>query len=303
MSRVAAWLQASRPLAQLNLALPLLLGQALAYSIGGGFSWTAFAVVHAFGVIDQLFIVFANDYADVETDRENRTYSPYSGGSRVVPQGKLTPQSLRRAAGVMAVLLVGGCVWAAWSLNRPLLLGAGVLALGLMWLYSFPPVRLSYRGHGEVLQGVGLGVVLPLLGFYVQAGSLDAFPFGALLPFFVLGVVGNISTSLPDFPSDRASGKRSYPVRVGQYTARRHTLELLALAALFTPLVLAGSDWPWLLVVALSPFSLLAANLPLLGSADAENGAECRRFVTVNALALNLLLTAWVSTTLLSAPR
>lgn len=274
--------------------MPLLLGQALAFAAHGRFSWRALALVHVFGLIDQLFIVFANDYADAETDRINTTYAPYSGGSRVVPDGKLAPRSLRIAALLMAGALVAVSAWGASVLDRPWTLGACGLALALMWAYSFRPLRLSYRGHGEVLQGLGLGVVLPGLGYYAQAGSFDGLSFGALLPAFLLGYVGNVNTSLPDHPSDLASEKRSYPVRVGQLRARRHCLELLAIAACFTPLVIPEASWPFVLATVLIPLVVLALNVRLVGAADAENRGACRRFVTTNAIALNLAFTGWI---------
>ncbi len=293
MPRMAAWLQASRPLAQINIAMPLLLGQALAFAAHGSFSWSSLALLHGFGLLDQLFIVFANDSADADTDRLNESYAPYSGGSRVVPEGKLTPQSLRVAALVAGAALLALSAWIALGHERPLVLLAAASAICLMWAYSFPPLRLSYRGHGELLQGLGLGVVLPLLAYYVQAGSLAAFPYVVLFPAFVLGYVGNVATSLPDYPSDLASAKRSYPVRVGQYRARRHSLELLALAACLSPLVIPAAPLAAVGLAVIVPLGVLAANLPLLGSADAANRTECHRFVMVDALALNLILGAW----------
>lgn len=274
--------------------MPLLLGQALAFAAHGKFSWRALALVQVFGVLDQLFIVFANDYADAESDRLNDTYAPYSGGSRVIPQGKLSAQSLRMAAISMAVALLGVSVWGAAIMDLPWTLGAWGLALGLMWAYSFPPLRLSYRGHGELLQGLGLGVVLPGLGFYAQAGTFEGLAIASLLPVFILGYAGNVATSLPDHPSDLASQKRSYPVRVGQFRARRHCLELIAIAVCFTPLVIPGASWPFMLACVVGPLAVLGLDLRLLGSADAENRDECRRFVTTAAAALNLALLGWI---------
>lgn len=292
-SRVAAWVQASRPLAQVNIAMPLLVGQALAFAQHDRFSWTVFALLHVFGVLDQLFIVYANDYADAESDRLNETYTPFSGGSRVVPEGKLTPHSLRLAAWLMAAAMLGLCAWFAFFEQRPWVLAGGALAIALMWAYSFAPLRLSYRGHGEILQGLGLGVVLPVVGYYGQAGSFAGLDPLALLPLFLLGYAGNLNTSLPDFPGDVASQKRSYTVRLGQFRARRHTLELLAIAACLTPLVVPPLPWPYVLAIVLGPIAVLATNLPLLGSADAQQRDECRRFVFVNGAALNLALLGW----------
>ena len=43
-------------------------------------------------------IVFVDDFADRETDHINTTFSRVSGGSRVLPEGKLTPAAQGSAA-------------------------------------------------------------------------------------------------------------------------------------------------------------------------------------------------------------
>ncbi|MCA9632955.1 MAG: UbiA family prenyltransferase, partial [Myxococcales bacterium] len=145
---IFAWIQAARPLAAANIALPIAFGSALAYGDQRRFDLAALGLALGFGVIDQLFIVFANDYADADADRLNTSYNLFSGGSRVIPQGKLSRRSLGRAALLMAaVLLIYGASVALLkhvSVWFPLTLSA----LGLLWAYSFRPVRLSYRGGG-----------------------------------------------------------------------------------------------------------------------------------------------------------
>ena len=66
-----AWLQAARLPSQMYIFWPLLLGQALA--MGEGFSWEVVLVCHFYGLVSQLYIVFANDVADMATDRRNFT--------------------------------------------------------------------------------------------------------------------------------------------------------------------------------------------------------------------------------------
>ena len=162
----------------------------------------------------------------------------------------------------------------------------------LVWAYNLPPLRLAYRGHGEVVQGLGTGVVLPLLGFYVQAGGFAGVVWPALVPMVLLGAVGNIITALPDHPSDLASGKRSYPVRRGQWLARRHALELLALSAACSGLVLPVTRVQAALL-AVPVLAVAALAVPLLGSADAENRDECERFGMLVAGAAHLLVVLW----------
>lgn len=288
----AAWIQAARPLAQINIALPLLLGQAMAFAALGRFSVGLMYCAGLFGTLVQLVIVFVNDFADRETDARNTTFSRFSGGSRVLPEGRIAPAALRRAALLMLALLLLFCGALALA-GRP---WAPLFALAtalLVWAYNHPPLRLAYRGHGELLQGIGIGMVLPLAGYYLQAGSFAGFVWPALVPLLLLGYVGNILTALPDAPSDRASDKRTYPVRRGQWIARRHALELLAMAAAMGSWVVPGLSLLTTALVAAPALVMATMAVPLLGSADAENRAECERFVMLSAGAGHLLLLGW----------
>ena len=88
-------------------------------------------------------------------------------------------------------------------------------ALILLWMYSYRPLSLSYRGGGEVLQMLGVGVVLPLFGYYIQAGGLAQFPYQFLLFILPSQLACAFSTTLPDFRSDRMSRKRTLSVLLG----------------------------------------------------------------------------------------
>ena len=204
--RLRHWVKAARPLAQANIAGPLLLGQGWAAASTGRFSWTVLAWVAAFGIADQLFIVFANDYADQNHDSDQRTL--FSGGSGVLQSGVISAAALRNAALLMAIATL--CVGAVLSTYSAWALPLSASALVLLWAYSYPPLRLSFRGHGEWLQGLGVGAVLPLMGFATQAGGLSEFPFELLLGTIVLATAGNVATSLPDHAADRRAKKATW---------------------------------------------------------------------------------------------
>lgn len=232
---IAAWLKAARPLSQANIAVPLLFGQALAFGAFQTFSWTRFAWVHAFGLLAQLFIVFANDVADFKADRENHEPTVFSGGSRVLVEGRLSPKTL--AIGALCCAVALGLFGLALTLieRLPFALLLATCPLFLLWVYSFPPARLSYRGGGEHLQALGVGVVLPVVGFYFQASTLSGFPMLALVPTYALGWAGNVVTAVPDEEADRKTSKNTVPVRLGGSTARMLALCAIALAIAATP--------------------------------------------------------------------
>jgi len=250
-------------------------------------------IAQSFGVVDQLFIVFANDAADWRSDAANSTYNRYSGGSRVVSEGKLSPRALKRAAWGMGIVLLGGSALVGLVAERPTLPLLAALAVLLLWAYSYPPLRLSYRGGGEFLQALGVGAVLPVVGFYLQAGSLEQIPWLALVPSLLLGWAGNLTTALPDAPSDRAAGKRTFAVRRGELRARRASLAGLLLATAATPWVLRGASPLALVCSMLVPLVLVVLNASQIRSADAENHAVCERFVLFNGASIGALYFGW----------
>ncbi|WP_437689706.1 prenyltransferase [Sorangium sp. So ce176] len=242
---LSAWIRASRLASQPTIALPLLLGQLLgARAAGRPLDLATLAAVHLFGLLDQLFIVHANDVADQETDRRNRTATPFSGGSRVLVEGRLSPRALGAAAlGCAAALLVVSA-WLAATVPAPaapLLVPLAIAALLLLWAYSYPPLRLSYSGGGELLQVVGVGVVLPLYGYVAQGGALERFPVALLACLLPSHLGCAIATALPDEPSDRESGKRTVPVRVGGERAARWVALLNGLSLLLAPVGLGAA--------------------------------------------------------------
>lgn len=271
-----SWIQASRPLAQANLAGPVLLGQALAFDRTGRFGWPWLVALFAWTVLDQLVIVWGNDYADRDDDVGGSAKTPFSGGSGVIQEGKIRPAALKRAAlAAYALLLALGVVLSVlrsfWVL--PLTLAAGLL----LWAYSYPPVRLSYRGGGEHLQALGVGVVLPLLGFAVQAGELASFPWPALLATYLFGFAGNVATALPDVGVDRRAKKRTWPVRFGPNSSRWYCLALTvaglgAVSAFGHPLAAALGTLPVIATFRLGRGRAAIVRFILLQGAAAQFG-------------------------------
>lgn len=260
MAKLRAWLQAARPLAFGNIGLPVVFGAALAASARenaldmGGLVWAL-----VWGALDQLAIVFANDVADEALDRGQAEGSLVSGGSRVLVEGKLSVKALRRGAMVAAIALCAWSLLGSWLRDAWLLPSCAAAALGLLWAYSFPPLRRSYRNGGAALQALGMGVVLPLVGWQLQgasmgqfiAGELGGWPVAAwLAPGLLMAWSGNWLTAIPDVDSDAKGGKQTRPVRVGvTRTALEATAVCLLAGALSWGLLSESSYMPTVLAV------------------------------------------------------
>lgn len=239
-SDLVAWVRALRPLAQLNVAPPIVAGAAL---LGGGaqaLDAAGLGVSLGFGLLAHAFIVLANDLADADADAIAGHRTLVSGGSGVLVEGRLSRRQIARAAAVSAVgLLAYGAGWSAVAQTPgPVLCAAATLLL--VWSYSFPPLRRAYVDGGAVLQALGVGVVLPLVGAFGQGGpAWDR--ASAFVPLVLLGWAGNVATALPDREGDARAEKRTLPVRVGETVARRRVVQVGVIAALCSPLVLPAA--------------------------------------------------------------
>lgn len=238
MKTLLAWIQAARLPSQSYIFLPLLVGQLIHYGRTREWSWLIFGFVCAFSVTDQLYIVFANDYADQETDAANETPTIFSGGSRVLVQGRISARALGGAAIAMAIASVTISTVTALAFDRWALVALAVAAVVLLWMYSYRPVALSYRGGGELLQMVGVGLVLPVYGYAAQAGTLDGFAFDWLWIILPTQLACAVATSLPDAPSDARTGKHTFRVAVGA-TGAKIFITLLNVAAVAHLVVLS----------------------------------------------------------------
>jgi len=215
MNTFRVWLKASRLQSQSYIFLPVLVGQAFFFFQGNPLSRTIFFIMILFGLFNQLYIVFANDYADMETDCQNRTFNIFSGGSRVLADKDLMPDQLKTASIIMALLcFLCGLILTIFY-HRAFAIPIVVIDLGLLWMYSYKPVKLSYRGGGEFLQMLGVGFVLPFFGYYAQAGDISGFPWAFLPPILTTQLACAMATSLPDEPSDRLSDKHTMTVLLG----------------------------------------------------------------------------------------
>lgn len=113
------------------------------------------------------------------------------------------------------------------------------------------PLRLSYQGGGEFLQTLGVGVILPCLGYSAQAGSLAAFSWPLLAIILPTQLACAISTAIPDHPSDGQDNKRTTPVLLGILPAKGLVIMLhlaTAIQLLFRFGILSGAYSPTIAV-------------------------------------------------------
>ncbi|HEU4612975.1 MAG TPA: prenyltransferase [Kofleriaceae bacterium] len=232
MNAVVAFIKLGRPLFLGGGFILFALGAGIAAAAGHPIDLTRYALGQAAVTAFQLMTHYANDYFDYDADLANATPTAWSGGSRVLPDG-LLPRSVALGA---AVVLAGTGIVMTTSLA---LVGSGswttptlAVVLVLAWLYSAPPLRLCARGLGELDTALVVTVLVPWLGFYLQAPDLRGGAALALtiVPLALLQFAMLLAIEFPDAAGDAATGKRTLVVRLGAPAAARLYAAITAVA-------------------------------------------------------------------------
>lgn len=212
-----------------KILVPMALGQCVGVAVTGRLSTPAAVLGALFAVAMTLYVVWLNDWADQDVDRIKRRMFPDGCSLKTIPD-EILPAPLVLLAGVAAGLLAFGVAIAATvGLERGLASTAALVGLSIFAVYSLPPVRLNYRGGGELLEMLGLGVFLPWFGAYLQSGDVWARELWVLLGFLPLCLASSIASGLADEQSDRKGGKVTLTTVMGNEAARSYTENCVAL--------------------------------------------------------------------------
>jgi 1,4-dihydroxy-2-naphthoate octaprenyltransferase len=153
--------------------------------------------------------------------------SPFSGGKRVLVDGLLTRgQTWSVAAAAYGLGTVVGLA-IAWA-REPRVLWLGLAGAACAWFYQAPPLKLSYRGLGELAVAACYGPLIAAGTYFVQRRELapdvllTSLPLGLAIGAFLW------INEFPDYVADRAAGKRTLVVRLGRARASRAFVALVA---------------------------------------------------------------------------
>src|SRR5690606_28479854 len=103
--------------------------------------------------------------------------------------------------------------------------------------YTIPPLKLSYRGLGELDVGITHSFGVILCGYHFQGGNLhDPFPWLLSIPLFLAILPSIILSGIPDYEADKAASKKTLAVRLG----RKSAVVLAMVFVVFSALTAAG---------------------------------------------------------------
>jgi len=208
----------------------------------GMFNWNIviFALLTTLGL--QILSNFANDYGDgvKGTDNEDRV-----GPKRAIQSGIITPQAMKKAIGVtavitltFAVLLIYFAFKESYLMYSLFFLVLGIVAIASAIRYTVGKGAYGYQGYGDIFVFIFFGLVSTFGVYFMFSKELDLL---LLLPAIAIGFlsVGVLNlNNMRDEESDRKAGKNTVVVKNGGAWAKKYHF-FLVISAMVLVLIFA----------------------------------------------------------------
>jgi 1,4-dihydroxy-2-naphthoate octaprenyltransferase len=270
-----------------------LMGYLLALLSGIDYDFTKFAFGYLIFGTAHLSVSFSNDYFDRQADR-NSIKTAFSGGSKVlVEHPQLEALALKIASGLLLTSVVANVFftfiygYSFWFFIFSLLGGL------LGWFYTAPPLKLAYRGLGELATMIAVGLLMPGMGYFVASGSIGPLFQAFILPLSCYGLFFIITVELPDVESDSNNHKKNFLVIWGRNAGRKICVAATIMGTAFMIILLISGKTEVFDMGSFALFSmipLIASITGLLGNIDNRKLLVRQVIVNMTSMILFLLL-------------
>jgi 1,4-dihydroxy-2-naphthoate octaprenyltransferase len=214
----AEWISGAR-LRTLPLAVaPVALGTATAYAFDNdeGWHWVRALLCLVVALALQIAVNYANDYSDgVRGTDKNRV-----GPSRLTGSGAATPRAvLTVALAFFAIAALAGIALVVTT-GYYWLLAVGAVCIVAAWFYTGGKRPYGYNALGEVAVFVFFGLVATAGTMFVQVGTVSFENWAAGTAIGLISVAVLVINNTRDIRQDRAAGKRTLSVIIGDRASR-----------------------------------------------------------------------------------
>ncbi len=264
---------------------PVLVGAGLAHMLQS-FSWTLSLLALGVAVFLQIGVNYANDYSDgIRGTDEYRV-----GPTRLTGSGLVNPKRVLATALVFfALAVVCGLVAVVLS-GRWWFLAIGVVAILAAWFYTGGKRPYGYAGLGEVAVLIFFGPVATVGTVRLQSDLEAQEPWIASIGVGLLAVAVLVANNTRDIETDRAAGKRTLSVRIGD-RASRILFVVCALLPFAVPAIYSPA-YPGMVLVWLALILIVPACVIVLWARSARELVLSLALTSLGALAYGALLGA-----------
>lgn len=242
------WWQLTRPHTLTAAFVPVFLGTVLALDYTPLRMDLFFAMLIACLLIQAATNMF-NEYFDYARGLDNE-HSVGIGGA-IVRNG-VRPRTVLTIAfsffGAALLLGIYICIHTTWWIAL-----IGIICMAAGYFYTGGPLPIAYTPFGELTAGFFMGVVIILLSFYIQTGTVTASSLVISIPISILVGAILLANNIRDLVGDKENGRKTLAIIFGRKKAIKLLASMFIISYVWVAImVVAGSSSPWLLLTFLS---------------------------------------------------
>ncbi|MCW8809902.1 MAG: 1,4-dihydroxy-2-naphthoate polyprenyltransferase [Ignavibacteriaceae bacterium] len=221
-NKLNSWFLASRPKTLLAAVVPVLVGYALAISVGEFFlPYSLVALLCS--ILIQIGTNFTNDLYDFLKGADN---IKRKGPRRVLASGLISVTEMK-----IAIVFIFGLafllgLYLVFSVGL-LILWVGIISIIAGIAYTAGPFPLAYNGLGDLFVFIFFGIVGTMGTFYLHTQEISLLSFVASIPVGALITNILIVNNYRDIEEDREANKRTLAVLLGRDFTRWQYIVLI----------------------------------------------------------------------------
>ncbi|MCM3116534.1 1,4-dihydroxy-2-naphthoate polyprenyltransferase [Neobacillus sp. MER 74] len=208
------WWQMTRPHTLTAAFVPVLLGTALSLKHGNIHFGLFFAMLIASLLIQAATNMF-NEYFDFKRGLD--TAQSVGIGGTIVRDG-IKPRTVLNLAfvfyGIALLLGIYICANSSWWLAA-----VGLICMAVGYFYTGGPFPIAYTPFGEILSGFFMGMLIILISFFIQTGTVSTTSILVSVPSMILVGMIMLSNNIRDLDGDKENGRKTVAILLGKKRA------------------------------------------------------------------------------------
>ncbi|MFE8698150.1 1,4-dihydroxy-2-naphthoate polyprenyltransferase [Cytobacillus sp. FJAT-53684] len=242
------WWQQTRPHTLTASFVPVLLGTALAlYETDLHFG--LFLAMLLASLLIQAATNMFNEYYDYVRGLD--TEDSHGIGGAIVREG-IKPKTILNVAlslyGIALLLGIYICSSSSWWLAL-----VGLFCMLIGYLYTGGPLPIAHTPFGEIVSGFFMGMIIILISFFIQTGTVTSTSVLVSIPIFILVGAIMLSNNIRDLDGDKEFGRKTLAILIGRKGAIQLLAGMFIVSYLWVFILIAMNIIsPWLAIVILS---------------------------------------------------
>ena len=251
------------------------------------FGYVVFGTAH-------LSVSFSNNYYDQQADKKS-SQTPFSGGTKILMKypemQKITIQTAIVLLLISAITNIIFTIHYSYSIWFPIFVVLGGL---LGYFYTAIPIKLSYRGWGEIATILGVGLFMTGMGYFVAKGQLDTNFLLFLLPLSAYGLFFIITVELPDKECDTLANKKTLVVKLGRKNAKKLAFLATLIVTIYCVTIdfqkIGNTTFNWKALMAFSMIPLSSSIISLQKKANDQKSLTKQVMLNITGLTIFVIL-------------